>query len=95
VIAKEAIPELIRQIASGAVTEEAIQRYSASSFSVADVEAMADRILRDRADFVQQRGKGALGPLMGILMEEVRGRVDGKVVSEVLRRSLDRFLKEG
>jgi glutamyl-tRNA(Gln) amidotransferase subunit E len=95
VIAKEAIPELIRQIASGAVTEEAIQRYSASSFSVADVEAMADRILRDRADFVRQRGKGALGPLMGILMEEVRGRVDGKVVSEVLRRSLDRFLKEG
>jgi Glu-tRNA(Gln) amidotransferase subunit E-like FAD-binding protein len=32
---------------------------------------------------------------MGVLMEEVRGRVDGKVVSEVLRRALDRFLQEG
>jgi glutamyl-tRNA(Gln) amidotransferase subunit E len=94
-IAKEAIPELIRLIATGIPAEEAIRSYAASSFSAADVEVMADRILRERADFVRQRGKGALGPLMGVLMEEVRGRVDGKVVSEVLRRTLDRFLKEG
>jgi glutamyl-tRNA(Gln) amidotransferase subunit E len=94
-IAKEAIPELIRQIASGISAEEAIQRYTATPFSPLDIEAMADRILRERADFVRQRGKGALGPLMGVLMEEVRGRVDGKVVSEVLRRALERFLKEG
>jgi glutamyl-tRNA(Gln) amidotransferase subunit E (EC 6.3.5.7) len=32
---------------------------------------------------------------MGVLMTEVRGRVDGKVVSEVLRRALERFQKEG
>jgi glutamyl-tRNA(Gln) amidotransferase subunit E len=94
-IAKEAIPDLIRLIATGIPAEEAIRRCAASSFSAADVEAMADRILKERADFVRQRGKGALGPLMGVLMEEVRGRVDGKVVSEVLRRALDRFLKEG
>jgi glutamyl-tRNA(Gln) amidotransferase subunit E len=94
-IAKEAIPDLIRQIASGIAAEEAIRRYTASSFSVAEVEEMAERILREREDFVRQRGKGALGPLMGVLMAEVRGRVDGQLVSEVLRKALDRFLKEG
>ncbi|MDD1678275.1 MAG: Glu-tRNA(Gln) amidotransferase subunit GatE [Methanomicrobiales archaeon] len=93
-IAKEAIPELIRLVATGHPVEEAIRGYAASSFSVTDVEAMADRIIRNRAEFVRERGKGALGPLMGVLMEEVRGRVDGKVVSEVLRKALDRFLKE-
>jgi glutamyl-tRNA(Gln) amidotransferase subunit E len=95
ILAKEAIPDLIRQIASGINAEEVIRQYTVSSFSVTDVEGMADRILRERAEFVHQRGKDALGPLMGVLMEEVRGRVDGKVVSEVLRRALDRFLKEG
>ncbi len=93
-IAKEALPELIRQVAIGTTVEEAIRRYAAASFSVGDVEALANRILQERADFVRQRGKGALGPLMGVLMEEVRGRVDGKVVNEVLRRALDRFLRE-
>ncbi|MDD1673161.1 MAG: Glu-tRNA(Gln) amidotransferase subunit GatE [Methanomicrobiales archaeon] len=93
-LAKEVIPDLVRTIASGTQAEEAIQRYSATRFSVADVEAMAVRILEERKEFVRQRGKAAMGPLMGVLMEEVRGRVDGKVVSGVLRRALDRFLKE-
>jgi glutamyl-tRNA(Gln) amidotransferase subunit E len=92
-IAKEAIPDLIRQIASGDTVEEAIERYAASAFSVADVELLAERILQEKADFVRQRGMGAMGPLMGVLMEEVRGQVDGKVVSDVLRRALERFLK--
>jgi glutamyl-tRNA(Gln) amidotransferase subunit E len=35
---------------------------------------------------------GALGPLMGVVMQELRGSVDGKVVSETLRRELKRLL---
>jgi glutamyl-tRNA(Gln) amidotransferase subunit E len=94
-VAKEAMPELVRSVASGREAAEALRQYSSSAFSAADVEAMAERMLRERKDYVRQKGKAALGPLMGVLMEEVRGRVDGKVVSEVLRRALDRFLQEG
>jgi glutamyl-tRNA(Gln) amidotransferase subunit E len=36
----------------------------------------------------------ALGPLMGVVMQEVRGKVDGKVVSEALRVELEGFLRE-
>jgi hypothetical protein len=61
-VAKEAIPDLIRTIASGVPAEEALRCYAASSFSVADVEAMADRILRERADFVRERGRAHWGP---------------------------------
>jgi glutamyl-tRNA(Gln) amidotransferase subunit E len=34
----------------------------------------------------------ALGPLMGIVMAEVRGSVDGKVVSEILKKEINATL---
>jgi glutamyl-tRNA(Gln) amidotransferase subunit E len=30
-----------------------------------------------------------MGPLMGVVMAEVRGSVDGKVVSEILKKEID------
>jgi glutamyl-tRNA(Gln) amidotransferase subunit E len=47
------------------------------------------KILSDRRDFVAQKGRAALGPLMGVVMAEVRGSADGKVVSEILKREID------
>jgi glutamyl-tRNA(Gln) amidotransferase subunit E len=46
--------------------------------------------VQDRQEFVREKGMGALGPLMGIVMEEVRGSVDGKLVSQVLRQEISR-----
>lgn len=48
--------------------------------------------MTERADFVVQKQKGALGPLMGEVMQEVRGSVDGKVVSELLRKEIEKVL---
>jgi glutamyl-tRNA(Gln) amidotransferase subunit E len=52
------------------------------------------RIVEERKDFVKERGKASLGPLMGIVMEHVRGSVDGRAVSAALRREIDRVLDE-
>ena len=49
-----------------------------------ELEAVIKKIVVERTDFVIQKQKGALGPLMGVVMQEVRGSVDGKVVSELL-----------
>jgi glutamyl-tRNA(Gln) amidotransferase subunit E len=43
---------------------------------------------------VQQKQKAAVGPLMGVVMEKVRGSVDGKIVSEILKKEIDRVLAE-
>jgi glutamyl-tRNA(Gln) amidotransferase subunit E len=50
--------------------------------------------VQERIDFIRERGKRALGPLMGIIMEEVRGSIDGKLVSDALNREIDRILEE-
>jgi glutamyl-tRNA(Gln) amidotransferase subunit E len=87
-VAKEAIPELFRKIASGKSPEEAIGTL-APAVSDEELESMIHRIVADRSEFVEQKGRAALGPLMGVVMKEVRGSVDGKVVSELLKKEID------
>ncbi len=61
----------------------------APAISRAELETVVRKIIATRSDFVKEKGKAALGPLMGLVMEEVRGSVDGKLVSEILRKEID------
>jgi glutamyl-tRNA(Gln) amidotransferase subunit E len=85
--AKEAIPELFRSIAAGSSFEEALQKM-APAVSREELEAIVRKIITERSEFIAQKGNAALGPLMGVVMAEVRGSVDGKLVSEVLRKEI-------
>ena len=87
--AREAIPEIFRSIAGGNTFSEALQRL-APAVSREELEKIIRKILAERADFVAQKGKAAVGPLMGVVMAEVRGSVDGKVVSEILKKEIER-----
>jgi glutamyl-tRNA(Gln) amidotransferase subunit E len=89
--AKEAIPDLLRVVASGSTVDAALSKL-APAISRDDLESIVRKIIAGRPDFVAEKGKAALGPLMGVVMAEVRGSVDGKVVSEILRREIDRAL---
>jgi Glu-tRNA(Gln) amidotransferase subunit E-like FAD-binding protein len=42
---------------------------------------------------VRERGSNAIDPLMGILMARVRGRADGRIVHEILRRAIEKSLE--
>ena len=87
--AKEAIPDLIGATASGKTLDEALGSLG-RSVSADDLTGIIRRIIDERKDFVKEKRMAALGPLMGIVMQEVRGRVDGRLVSEALRRELER-----
>jgi glutamyl-tRNA(Gln) amidotransferase subunit E len=91
VAAKEAIPEILRSIAAGGTFAGALEKL-APSVSQADLERIVRKIIAERADFIQQKGKASLGPLMGIVMAEVRGSVDGKIVSEILSKEIHAVL---
>ncbi len=89
--AKEVRYDLFKAVASGTSVENAIAKH-APSVSKNDLEALVQMIITERADFVAQKGKAALGPLMGVVMAKVRGSVDGKMVSELLKREIDRMI---
>ncbi|MDD4484650.1 MAG: Glu-tRNA(Gln) amidotransferase subunit GatE, partial [Methanoregula sp.] len=89
--AKEAIPEVLTAIAKGSTVKDAMAKL-APSVSRDELAAVIKKIVTERAEFVTQKQKGALGPLMGVVMQEVRGSVDGKVVSELLRKEIELVL---
>ena len=86
--AREAIPEIFRSIAAGSTVDAALARL-APVVSRDELEKIVKRIIAERRDFIAQKGKAALGPLMGVVMTEVRGSVDGKVVSEILKKEIE------
>lgn len=90
--AKEAVPDLLRVVGGGASVEEALER-CAPAVEADELAAIVQRIVADRADFVRERGPGALGPLMGVVMAEVRGSADGKAVAGLLRDAIAAVLR--
>ncbi len=89
--AKEAVPAILSAIASGCGIDAAVQK-CAPVISETELAQIVSRVIAERMDFVQARGKTALGPLMGVVMEEVRGSVDGKLVSALLKKEIERVL---
>lgn len=92
--AKEAIPDLLSWMLKNEVWDvgRASDSLGVESVAVDDVRAVCDRVVKEREAFIRQRGEGALGPLMGIVMKELRGKVDGKVISEVLSERIRQLL---
>ncbi|WP_456473717.1 Glu-tRNA(Gln) amidotransferase subunit GatE [Candidatus Pyrohabitans sp.] len=94
-LAKEAIPEVIRALSSSPEksVEGVMQELGLEGFSEAQVRELARRVIEERAEFVRERGEGAAKPLMGLLMKELRGRVEGKLVMKILREEIRGYLE--
>jgi len=65
------------------------QEHNLVPADVGDLESIVEGIVMERLDFVKERGMGAMGPLMGVVMGACPG-IDGKEVSAVLRTIIQR-----
>jgi glutamyl-tRNA(Gln) amidotransferase subunit E len=73
--------------------EQAAQELGLATMGSDEAEAVVAAVVAERAHFVKEKGMAAVGPLMGPVMERLRGKVDGKSASEMLKREIARFLK--
>ncbi len=89
--AKESIPEISTWLASHeeASAKEALKSLGLGMMSRKELENLIQNVIEKNSEFVELRGKGAFGPLMGIVMKKARGRVKAGVVSEILRKRLE------
>jgi len=91
--AKEAIPQILASVVQhGFTVAKALESLGVETVDLDSVRAVCERVVREREKFIRERGEGALGPLMGIVMKELRGKVDGKVISEILRERIRQLL---
>jgi len=91
--AKEAIPGILLSVLeNGHSIDKAVESKGVEKIDLEEVRKLCDRVVKEREDFIRERGEASLGPLMGIVMKELRGRVDGQVISEILRERIGRLL---
>ncbi|MEJ2125955.1 MAG: Glu-tRNA(Gln) amidotransferase subunit GatE [Candidatus Bathyarchaeota archaeon] len=88
--AKESIPEVLTWLAKNenSTVQEALNSLGLSMMSNDELVLLVDEVLKQNSDFIKQRGKGAFGAVMGIVMKKARGRVKPKDVSEMLKNKL-------
>jgi glutamyl-tRNA(Gln) amidotransferase subunit E len=92
VFAKEAIPELLSYIAKhGVSVGDAVKSLGLVTISEDEVARIIQEILDEKEELVKERGMGALGALMGIAMSRLRGKADGRMISNLLKRKLKEF----
>jgi glutamyl-tRNA(Gln) amidotransferase subunit E len=88
-ITKEAVQEVLVGVCDGEPSpEEAAKNLNLLMLSEEDVEKIIAEIVSSNAKMVEKRGMGAMGPLMGMAMKQLKGKADGKLVNKLLRDKL-------
>ncbi len=93
--AKEAIPSVLREVIRRQIgVDEALRDLGLEKLSREELEGELDALLEEHLDLLRERREGAIKPLMGIAMERLRGKAEGKLVNEVLRLRLQSRLQK-
>ena len=96
-VAKEAAYDVALLVGSGKArtTDEAIAALGLKMMSSDELESEVDRVLREEARLVREKGEAAFSPLMGRVMARARGRADGQTVSKLLKQKLRKAVRSG
>ncbi len=92
--AKEGVVEILRYLADSPEekVEDVIRKLGLGSMGAEDVEKIVEGIVERKRDLIKERGLNATGPLMGLIMKELRGKADGKLVNRILRDKISRLI---
>ena len=91
-VAKEAIPDILTWLSKheNAAAEEAVKELGFAMISEEELEKIINDLLRENEQLVKEKGKNAFGALMGSVMKKARGRVKAELVSDMLKKKLEK-----
>jgi len=58
----------------------------------ASVEKIIKKIVEKNITMVEERKMGAMGPLMGMSMKELKGKADGKIVNRIIKEEIEKMI---
>ncbi len=94
-IAKEAIPEILKYLAenpdSGA--REAAEKLGLTTISLEELDRIIEEVIRENMDAIKRKPNKAFKIVMGRVMGKVRGRIDGRTVAERVKDKINNLLK--
>jgi glutamyl-tRNA(Gln) amidotransferase subunit E len=91
--AKEAIPDILRALASGKAktAKEALEKLGLRGIGEEELDRIVDEVIAQNLNVIKEKGAHAFGLIMGRVMAKVRGKIDGAKVSEAVKRKLERL----
>jgi glutamyl-tRNA(Gln) amidotransferase subunit E len=89
-LTKEAISNVAIWLSKheNASVNEAIASLELKMISKEALEKIIEEVIEKNKDLIKERGAGVFGPLMGMVMKEVRGKASVQLVSQLLKKKL-------
>lgn len=93
-IPNEAISNILKTIAGKPEVdvEKAALSLGIGGVEKGELETAVDMLVEEKMDFIKGKGLNAVGPLMGIVMKEFRGKVSGEEVSRMLKEKIGKTI---
>jgi glutamyl-tRNA(Gln) amidotransferase subunit E len=90
-IPNEAIGNVLKTIASKPelTVDNAVQSLGIGA-GTGELEIAIDKLIESKMDFIKQKGLNSVGPLMGVIMKDFRGKVSGEEVSRILKEKISK-----
>ncbi|MGD0160709.1 MAG: Glu-tRNA(Gln) amidotransferase subunit GatE [Candidatus Bathyarchaeia archaeon] len=95
-LTKEAISEIVSWLSQHEdnSVDDAINKIGLKMLSSEELEKIVDSIMERNRTLIHERGEDAFGPLLGMVMKEVRGKAIAALVSELVKKRLERARKD-
>jgi glutamyl-tRNA(Gln) amidotransferase subunit E len=95
-VAKEAAPSILAWLSknSSRTVEDAIQELGMRMLSEHELLRIIDKIIEFNADLIKEKGEGAYGKIMGLVMSEVRGSADPGEVTRLIRTRIGETMRK-
>lgn len=89
-----AVPEILRSVAGHGITpQEAAIKEGLEKITITEIKTIIDELVLNNHALIEERGMGAMGPLMGKAMAKFQGKADGKLVNKLLREKIEKINK--
>ena len=86
-VAKEAAPSILAWLSKNnkSSVDDAIRELGMRMLSESELLTIVDRIIGANTNLIEERGEGAYGKIMGLVMSEVRGSADPAAVTRLVK----------
>ncbi|MHB8602735.1 MAG: Glu-tRNA(Gln) amidotransferase subunit GatE [Nitrosotalea sp.] len=89
-IAKESLEMIFESIMSGKskTISEAIKSNALNTIEDAELHNVLDELIESNLKIIEEQGLRSMGPLMGLAMKTLRGKVDGQKLNQLLENKI-------
>jgi len=92
-ISKDAVADVLVGILKEKLPpEEVAENLNLLMLSDEGVAEIIREIVSSNEKMVKERNMGAMGPLMGMAMKELKGKADGKLVNKLLKEEIQKYM---